>query len=267
MATRGSIPKIMEMAGVEMLPPETGVAWVRRELGSHPFRGEVVVAGRLGRMAEGYHPTGGLDPGVLDTQEATMVGEVVEASVLDGLLVRTRLDPKRQPFLDDHRIDAAVDALVSGPAVLPDGLERIAGGFDDAGLSWAFDGTAALVLHGLAAEVGTHAQVVAVGTEALRRFLYALGGVGIVDRDGQPIWHSWLSVDFARVGICTATAGALVESARAAIRSHERALAEQRAAARRRPRRRRVRGRRPGRPAGAPLRPGARRARSSRRCG
>ena len=62
MATRGSIPKIMEMAGVEMLPPEAGVAWIRRELSSSADRGEVVVAGALGRMAAGYHPTGGLDP-------------------------------------------------------------------------------------------------------------------------------------------------------------------------------------------------------------
>ena len=30
----GSIPKIMEMAGIEMLPPEAGVAWIRRELTS-----------------------------------------------------------------------------------------------------------------------------------------------------------------------------------------------------------------------------------------
>ena len=34
MATRGSIPKIMEMAGIEMLPPEAGIAWIRRELTS-----------------------------------------------------------------------------------------------------------------------------------------------------------------------------------------------------------------------------------------
>ena len=51
MATRGSIPKIMEMAGVEMLPPEAGVAWIRRELTGHGFRGEVVAAGALGRLA------------------------------------------------------------------------------------------------------------------------------------------------------------------------------------------------------------------------
>ena len=32
MATRGSIPKMMELAGIDMLPPEAGVPWIRREL-------------------------------------------------------------------------------------------------------------------------------------------------------------------------------------------------------------------------------------------
>ncbi len=120
MATRGSIPKIMEMAGVEMLPPEAGVAWIRRELTAHAFRGEVVVAGELGRMAEGYHPTGGLDVATLGTGGATLVGDVVEANPLDGLVVRTTLDPTAQPFLNDHRID--------GTPVLPGvmGMEAFA---------------------------------------------------------------------------------------------------------------------------------------------
>ncbi|HSE72848.1 MAG TPA: SDR family oxidoreductase, partial [Nocardioidaceae bacterium] len=120
MATRGSIPKIMEMAGVEMLPPEAGVAWIRRELTAHDFRGEVVVAGALGRMAEGYHPSGGLDPNALDRSTGTLVGEVVGADLLDGLVVRTTLDPGVQPFLNDHRID--------GTPVLPGvmGMEAFA---------------------------------------------------------------------------------------------------------------------------------------------
>ncbi len=105
MATRGSIPKIMEMAGVEMLPAEAGVAWIRRELTAHPFRGEVVVAGALGRMAEGYHPTGGLDTAAVELRVAALVDATVEASLLDGLVVRTTLDPATQPFLNDHRID------------------------------------------------------------------------------------------------------------------------------------------------------------------
>ena len=32
MATRGSIPKMMELAGIDMLPPEAGIPWIRREL-------------------------------------------------------------------------------------------------------------------------------------------------------------------------------------------------------------------------------------------
>jgi hypothetical protein len=49
-----------------------------------------------------------------------MVGEVVSADVLHGLVVQTRLDPTEQPFLDDHRID--------GTAVLPGvmGIEAFA---------------------------------------------------------------------------------------------------------------------------------------------
>ena len=62
MATRGSIPKIMEMAGVQMLPPEAGVAWIRRELTGGDQRGEVIVAGQLGMMAAEYHEQGGVDP-------------------------------------------------------------------------------------------------------------------------------------------------------------------------------------------------------------
>src|SRR5579859_4286722 len=41
MATRGSIPKVMEMAGIDMLPPEAGVPLIRRELISGGTRGEI----------------------------------------------------------------------------------------------------------------------------------------------------------------------------------------------------------------------------------
>ena len=61
MATRGSIPKMMEMAGIDMLPPQVEVPIVRRELTAAGSSGEVVVAGRLGVLLEERHPTGGLD--------------------------------------------------------------------------------------------------------------------------------------------------------------------------------------------------------------
>ncbi len=119
MATRGSIPKIMAAAGVEMLPAEAGVAWIRRELGAGLTDGEVVVAGALGALAAEPHDTGGIDPSSL-TAEGPMVGEVVRASVHDGLVLQTTLDPATRPFLDHHRID--------GTPVLPGvmGMETFA---------------------------------------------------------------------------------------------------------------------------------------------
>ena len=122
MATRGSIPKIMEMAGVQMLPPEAGVAWIRRELTSGTTDGEVIVAGVLGMMAGEYDDAGGVDAAALianDAPTGPMLGTAT-MSVHDGVVVRTTLDPTEQPFLDDHRID--------GTPVLPGvmGMEAFA---------------------------------------------------------------------------------------------------------------------------------------------
>jgi hypothetical protein len=95
-----------------MLPPEVGVAWIRREITSGTAAGEVVVATSLGMFGEHPSPTGGLDLAALTTEgSGPMVGEIVKASVLDGLTVRTTLDPTEQGFLDDHRYD--------GPAMFP----------------------------------------------------------------------------------------------------------------------------------------------------
>jgi hypothetical protein len=65
MATRGSIPKMMEFAGIDMLPPEIGIPYVRHELEAAGAGGEVVVAGSLGLMLDERHPTGGVDPDAL----------------------------------------------------------------------------------------------------------------------------------------------------------------------------------------------------------
>jgi len=123
MATRGSIPTIMAAAGVDMLPAPAGVAWIRRELIAGMPDGEVVVAGALGALAAEFHDTGGLDPASVNneaTPAGPMVGEVVRASVHDGLVVRTTLDPTARPFLDHHRI--------GGTPVLPGvmGMEAFA---------------------------------------------------------------------------------------------------------------------------------------------
>ena len=117
MASRGSVPQIMEALGIDMLAPEAGVPTIRRELTYGGTRGEVVVAGRLGAWVEESDPTGGLD---LDkaaallrerSQPLLMVGEVKTAKLYGGLQVETVLDPKQQPFLYDHAPDAGVPWL------------------------------------------------------------------------------------------------------------------------------------------------------------
>ncbi|HKV12191.1 MAG TPA: SDR family NAD(P)-dependent oxidoreductase [Thermoanaerobaculia bacterium] len=123
MATRGSIPKVMEAAGIDMLPPEVGIPVARRELAAGT-RGEVVVAGRLGMMLEEFDATGGLDvledAPVATLSRGVMVGRVTGMGIYTGLTVETTLDPAAQPFLDDHRID--------GTPVLPGvmGIEAFA---------------------------------------------------------------------------------------------------------------------------------------------
>jgi malonyl CoA-acyl carrier protein transacylase/NADP-dependent 3-hydroxy acid dehydrogenase YdfG len=121
MATRGSIPKVMAMAGIEMLAPEAGISWVGQELAAAPFSGEVVAGGRLGVLTAEQDLTGGLDPGAIDTSAAgPMIGSITGMGVYSGLSAETTLDPAAQPFLYDHRID--------GTPVLPGvmGIEAFA---------------------------------------------------------------------------------------------------------------------------------------------
>ena len=116
MATRGSIPKIMELAGIDMLPPEAGVPTIRRELTVGARRGELVVGGRLGILAGEWDADGGLDPAKATERARAiplpMLGQVKAVrlypqgpSGFAGLEVETELDPKAQPFLHDHQFE------------------------------------------------------------------------------------------------------------------------------------------------------------------
>jgi acyl transferase domain-containing protein/acyl carrier protein/NAD(P)-dependent dehydrogenase (short-subunit alcohol dehydrogenase family) len=110
MATRGSIPKMMELAGIDMLPPEAGIPLIRRELTSGVTRGEVVIGQRLGIMLNEWDASGGLDQTAASATmkknlHGPMIGEVTRAGVHSGVRVETTLDPRIQPFLHDHQID------------------------------------------------------------------------------------------------------------------------------------------------------------------
>jgi len=127
MATRGSIPKMMEIAGIDMLPPEAGVPLIRRELVSGATRGEIVIGQRLGVLLNEWDTSGGLDDKAIEAwrekrSPATgpMVGKIAGMDVYNGLKVECTIDPKAQPFLFDHQID--------GTPVLPGvmGIEAFA---------------------------------------------------------------------------------------------------------------------------------------------
>jgi acyl transferase domain-containing protein/NAD(P)-dependent dehydrogenase (short-subunit alcohol dehydrogenase family) len=112
MATRGSIPKVMEQAGIDMLPPGAGVPLIRRELTAGSSRGEIVIGQRLGVLLNEWDATGGLDTSVPEFSsqarqktQGPMVGKVTSMGLHSGLAIETLLDPKTQPFLHDHQID------------------------------------------------------------------------------------------------------------------------------------------------------------------
>ncbi len=109
MASRGSIPKIMETAGIDMLPPEAGVPIIRRELTAGGTSGEIVIGQRLGILLNEWDATGGLDTSAVEStsQKLTgpMVGKITNAGLYRGITIETTLDPKVQPFLEDHQID------------------------------------------------------------------------------------------------------------------------------------------------------------------
>jgi acyl transferase domain-containing protein len=125
MATRGSIPKMMELAGIDKLPPEAGIPLIRRELTAGGTKGEIVIGQRLGVLLNEWDATGGLDTSAAETltrspEQGPMVSKIAGVGLQSGLKVETTLDPAIQPFLHDHQID--------GTPVLPGvmGIEAFA---------------------------------------------------------------------------------------------------------------------------------------------
>jgi NAD(P)-dependent dehydrogenase (short-subunit alcohol dehydrogenase family) len=112
MATRGSIPKMMELAGIDMLPAEAGIPLIRRELTSGGTRGEIVIGQRLGVLLDEWDASGGLDPNAAETSgekrlvaRGPMIGKIASMGLSGGLVIETPLEPAIQPFLYDHQID------------------------------------------------------------------------------------------------------------------------------------------------------------------
>jgi len=127
MATRGSIPKVMEMAGIDMLSPEAGIPLIRRELTAGGTCGEIVIGQRLGALLTEWDASGGLDTSAPEVSgekqllpQGPMISKVAGTGLYKPITVEVTLDPKIQPFLRDHQID--------GTPVLPGvmGIEAFA---------------------------------------------------------------------------------------------------------------------------------------------
>ena len=124
MATRGSIPKVMESAGIDMLPPDAGIPLIRRELTAGGTRGEIVIALRLGALLNEFDAAGGLKVNAAEAAEkhsqGPMFGKIASVGLYSPLTIETVLDPVIQSFLHDHQID--------GTPVLPGvmGIEAFA---------------------------------------------------------------------------------------------------------------------------------------------
>ncbi|MBK8256977.1 MAG: SDR family NAD(P)-dependent oxidoreductase [Polyangiaceae bacterium] len=126
MASRGSIPKMMELAGIDMLPPEAGIPAVYREIAAEGQGGEVLIGGKLGLLFNENDDTGGLLPG-LPQSVLPMVDRVQTMGVHIPLTAVARLEPSAENFLQHHRIN--------GTPVLP-GVMGIEAFVEVSGLPW-----------------------------------------------------------------------------------------------------------------------------------
>jgi malonyl CoA-acyl carrier protein transacylase len=109
MAARGFIPAVMERAGIEMLPVSVAAPQVAEEL-LFGGPGEVILAGRLGMLADHLSEAGAID---LDQASENMpfagkalhlFKSVVASDLADGITLAGTLDPTREGFLQDHAL-------------------------------------------------------------------------------------------------------------------------------------------------------------------
>ena len=105
MATRGSVQQTLEAAGIDFVPPQTGVEFLRRELLRISGPSEVLAAGRVGP----FTPDAFEVPGIDAESEIELAGQSAQlVTLFPGTYLKARisLDPGHA-ILNDHRIDRA----------------------------------------------------------------------------------------------------------------------------------------------------------------
>lgn len=111
MASRGSIPMLMELAGIEIMQPQDAAPKVYQELIHGAAGGEVVLAGSLGLLEAPRRDDGGIDleaaKKALTSGEPihVMLSRVTGLDLNEGVTLEADLDPTSEPFLKDHAMN------------------------------------------------------------------------------------------------------------------------------------------------------------------
>ncbi len=121
MATRGSIARIFEQGGVDMIPLKVGKSKVREEL-LHGDEVEVLIAGNVGQIDCDSIVVGSRSRDFIEVEgrinsekeKYPMIDELVELSPGRRIAVKKRLDPLADIYLPDH----AIDGVPYFPAVM-----------------------------------------------------------------------------------------------------------------------------------------------------
>ncbi|HRY20369.1 MAG TPA: SDR family oxidoreductase, partial [Flexilinea sp.] len=111
MASRGNMPRLMEMAGIDLLKPEEAAPMVRNELNLGQS-GEVVIAGSLGILESSLNEKNcGMDIEKADaalragTPIHRMFSHLTAFNSNSGIQLEGELDPAQLSYLRDHAIN------------------------------------------------------------------------------------------------------------------------------------------------------------------
>ncbi|MEM5774733.1 MAG: SDR family NAD(P)-dependent oxidoreductase, partial [Anaerolineaceae bacterium] len=110
MASRGRIPDLMKMAGIEMMDPRSAAPMLRYWL-EHGCSGEVLVSGSLGRLEELQDENDGMDVEKADqalragTPIHQMLSHLTAYNTRSGIRLDAELNPQELDYLRDHSIN------------------------------------------------------------------------------------------------------------------------------------------------------------------
>ncbi|GAP11267.1 polyketide synthase module [Bellilinea caldifistulae] len=111
MASRGYIPQLMEMGGIDQMPPKQAARFVYEELVGNEPVSEVVVSGSLGVLEKPLRKESGLNLEAANqalregSPAHVMLSAVNGFDLQTGVLLEAELNPNDQPFLKDHALN------------------------------------------------------------------------------------------------------------------------------------------------------------------